>query len=463
MAWLSSRFKVRGRPTGGTIRMEASADDPHRQGFSKDSLDGKRGGRARHRPSLAILALLALQLGACAGPWEQDGEGECNFVEQLVDVHCRGLELVRLPCARAPDVSEAEHKVSCCRQACCRQERCQMFVTNILIRDDVENVVRCWMGNHTLVACDPAAGAPFALGWVGERAKTSSVFADDYLSHLLLTVAGMETETQSLTQSLGWSDQGRSISNLHLGDYLRLVMLHDFLLKVARDAIPGDVIDAGSWRGGAAVFAAGVIRRRRMNRRVFACGHSYESRGAPSTTSDSAFDSHEDDTGAWSVSEQHVLDTCASFGVFAVSSSSSSATPYFPASSAAPQPEVIVVPGPLLQALPQLDAQRVALLHVDACSFEGTLQTLELLYPHLSRAAMVIIGDMSILPVVRAVYEFRRRHAITDHFSPAGGRALMWRKSQDVAAQTPEGRRLREWRLKVLTRATTARREAGGG
>ena len=37
----------------------------------------------------------------------------------------------------------------------------------------------------------------------------------------------------------------------------------------------------------------------------------------------------------------------------------------------------------------------------------------------------------------------------------------MWRKSQDVAAQTPEGRRLREWRLKVLTRATTARREAG--
>jgi len=420
MARLSSRFKVRGRPTGGTIRMEASADDPHRQGFSKDSLDGKRGGRARHRPSLAILALLALQLGACAGPWEQDGEGECNFVEQLVDVHCRGLELVRLPCARAPDVSEAEHKVSCCRQACCRQERCQMFVTNILIRDDVENVVRCWMGNHTLVACDPAAGAPFALGWVGERAKTSSVFADDYLSHLLLTVAGMETETQSLTQSLGWSDQGRSISNLHLGDYLRLVMLHDFLLKIARDAIPGDVIDAGSWRGGAAVFAAGVIRRRRMNRRVFACGHSYESRGAPSTTSDSAFDSHEEDTGVWSVSEQHVLDTCASFGVFAVSSSSSSATPYFPASSAAPQPEVIVVPGPLLQALPQLDAQRVALLHVDACSFEGTLQTLELLYPHLSRAAMVIIGDMSILPVVRAVYEFRRRHAITDHFSPAG-------------------------------------------
>ena len=117
-----------------------------------------------------------------------------------------------------------------------------------------------------------------------------------------------------------------------------------------------------------------------MNRRVFACGHAHEPRGTPFPTSDGAVDSHEDDTGAWSASEKQVLETCTSLGVSAVSSSSaaaassSSAAPYFPASSAASQPEVFVVPGPLLQALPQLDAQRVALLHVDTGSFESTLQ-----------------------------------------------------------------------------------------
>jgi hypothetical protein len=175
---------------------------------------GGGGGRGRCRPFLAINALLALQLGACAGLGgqhdhttgggrereEREGLGECEFVEQLVDVHCRNLQLMRLQCARHTDLSEAEHKLNCCRQACCAQELCQIYVTNIhRARDDVENIVSCWMGNHTFVDCGSSAGGEttLALGWVGERAKTSSVYADDYLSHLLLTITGLQTDTQS--------------------------------------------------------------------------------------------------------------------------------------------------------------------------------------------------------------------------------------------------------------------------
>ncbi len=124
---------------------------------------------------------------------------ECDFVEQLVDVHCRNLQLMRLQCARSTDLSEAEHKLNCCRQACCAQELCQIYVTNIhRARDDVENIVSCWMGNHTFVDCGSSSGGETALamGWVGERAKTSSVYADDYLSHLLLTITGLQTDPQ---------------------------------------------------------------------------------------------------------------------------------------------------------------------------------------------------------------------------------------------------------------------------
>ena len=130
---------------------------------------------------LAVTLILLLFAGTdTVGNSEDNGENlhtqrKCQFVEQLEDVQCFGLELIQVPCvgkigmhSTPEDPGSLEEdprvaRVDCCRQACCDRDSCQIYMVNIL-RQDLSRAFGCWVGNHSEFRCQSRLDGD-ALHW----------------------------------------------------------------------------------------------------------------------------------------------------------------------------------------------------------------------------------------------------------------------------------------------------------
>ena len=264
--------------------------------------------RARSRAVLVLAeVVVSVLLHFCSADRDEGGRA-CRFVEQLQDVHCSGLEAVLVPRGREvrdADLDVRSARVERCREVCCELRSCQMYMVKTLASSPSElaaflqgDRIECWVGRHSEVRCESGTDSAAGLGWVGERLKTSSAFADEYIDLLLRTVTGANLDTLSAhpepralsaegDASAGGSTRMHSafdpMMRLHGADWpiaglttagmLHLASVHDALVQSDAEGVRGDFVEVGAGRAGAAVFAAGVIRRRSLNRRVFACDY----------------------------------------------------------------------------------------------------------------------------------------------------------------------------------------------
>ena len=234
-----------------------------------------------------------------------------------------------------------------------------------------------------------------------------NILRQQYLTLLVRSVSGMVFQSQGLAmvadsvnaprlafnenqryEGQDWPENGYTIGikgllNIQLG-----------LETAIYTSIPGDFLEAGVWRGGASIFAKGVLRAYGEDdtRKVWVCDSF---KGLPKATS-----KHDEDF--WEKFKALKVDQDAVRGNFK--------------RFELLDDNVKFAEGYFVHSLPKVRSQveSLAVLRADGDMYESTIDILFNLYDKLSVGGMCIIDDYQIAPCHRAVKEFREMRSITD-------------------------------------------------
>lgn len=192
-----------------------------------------------------------------------------------------------------------------------------------------------------------------------------------------------------------------------LGLY-RLEHLEKCALTVLEEGVPGDFIEAGVWRGGAAILLRAVLEAcGDRERRVWAAD-SFQGLPAPSREEDAWSDLHLYEELA--VGEDEVRANFELYGLL--------------------DDQVQFLAGWFDQTLPRVSGERWALVRLDDDLYESTWEGLVNLYPKLSPGGFLIVDDYGTHEAcAEAVHAYRREHGIREPIVDIDDTAAYWRKS----------------------------------
>lgn len=155
--------------------------------------------------------------------------------------------------------------------------------------------------------------------------------------------------------------------------------------QALRENVPGDVVECGVWRGGASIYAAGVLAANESTRNLYLCD-SFQGLPKPSLKQDEG-DPHWQSSDYLGVSQDQVWDN---FGKFHLQG-----------------PNVHLVKGWFNQTLTDLPAKQIAVLRADGDMYESTMDILKALYHRVSPGGFVIMDDYNVVPgCKKAVHDF---------------------------------------------------------
>ncbi len=189
----------------------------------------------------------------------------------------------------------------------------------------------------------------------------------------------------------------------------RLDNIQSCMEKVLSESVPGDVIEAGVWRGGAAIFMRAVLAVYGVkDRRVWAAD-SFEGLPPPNPTK------YPDDRGLafnqysyLAVSLEEVRENFRRYGLL--------------------DEQVRFLKGWFRDTLPTAPIERLAVVRIDGDLYESTMDALVNLYPKLSVGGYLIIDDYNdILACRQAVTDYRVSHAISIPIKPIDWTGIYWR------------------------------------
>jgi O-methyltransferase len=162
----------------------------------------------------------------------------------------------------------------------------------------------------------------------------------------------------------------------------RLSNIESCVTEVLRSAIPGDLIEAGVWRGGATIFMRGVLKAYRDTTRSVWVADSFQGLPRPDP-------------------EEYAADF---------------RDPHHAATSLAVSLEEPI--------------DKLAILRLDGDMYESTMVALRYLYPKLSLGGFAIVDDYGNdrLSCKKAVDDFRALHGITEEIERIDWTGIFWRR-----------------------------------
>jgi O-methyltransferase len=267
---------------------------------------------------------------------------------------------------------------------------------------------------------------------------TSHEDRECYLNLLKRNLSGRVTDLQRLQDvgkyrpSTGWLECRRPCSHSSalpvdgvvtmdtmIGSY-RLDNLHDCIRQVLHERVPGDLIEAGVWRGGATIFMrAALAAYGDLDRRVWVAD-SFQGLPAPDPSrypADATVDISQ--ASMLAVDEEAVRRNFVRYGML--------------------DDRVVFVPGWFRESLPDVPIDQLAVLRIDADLYQSTIEALDALYERVSDGGFVIIDDYGAIEACRAAVEdFRRTHAVDDELVRVDHTGVFWRKRDacaDMAAR----------------------------
>lgn len=196
----------------------------------------------------------------------------------------------------------------------------------------------------------------------------------------------------------------------------RLANIGACVRDVLAAGVPGDLIEAGVWRGGSCIFMAAVLRAYGVTDRNVWLADSFS--GFPEVDSER-------------FPEDAMLGTAefaAALGVpmaIAVEEVKQRFRRYGLLSE-----QIRFLPGFFADTLPDAPVERIAVMRLDGDYYQSTYQALDSLYPKLSPGGWCIVDDYLLIPTCRrAVDDYRREHGIGEPLRKVDWNAVCWRRA----------------------------------
>ena len=184
--------------------------------------------------------------------------------------------------------------------------------------------------------------------------------------------------------------------------------------------VPGDLLEAGVWRGGTVIFMKALLDAwGDQSRRVWVAD-SFQGVPAPSMEQDHGVELFRDPGLA--IAADDVRKHFQRFGLL--------------------DERVRFLEGWFKDTLPHAEVDRIAVLRADGDLYESTMDILDSLYDKVSPGGFVIIDDYNALACCRrAVEDFRAARGITEPIHEVDWTGAWWRKatasSADTSSATP--------------------------
>ena len=174
---------------------------------------------------------------------------------------------------------------------------------------------------------------------------------------------------------------------------------------------PGDLIETGVWRGGAAIMMRAVLAAHQVADRKVWLADSFSGVPAPDPErhpADAGYKLHRYDELA--VSVERVRANFARYDLL--------------------DDQVEFVVGRFRDTLPRLQGHRWSLIRLDGDLAEATHDALENLYPSLSPGGIVIVDDYGAVRACRrAVQEFRSAYGVREPIERIDDSAISWTRA----------------------------------
>ena len=189
----------------------------------------------------------------------------------------------------------------------------------------------------------------------------------------------------------------------------RLENIQACLEDILAHQIPGDVLEAGVWRGGACIFMRGLLKAYGIADRRVWVADSFAGLPPPDA-------------------ERYPADTDSQFHKFPfLAITMEQVQEHFRRFDLLDE-QVGFLPGWFSDSLPTAPIERLALLRIDADMYGSTWEVLDALYPRLSPGGYVIIDDYHhFQPCRQAVDDYRMQHGITSPIQRIDWCSVCWR------------------------------------
>lgn len=222
-----------------------------------------------------------------------------------------------------------------------------------------------------------------------------------YASH-----AGLDGAAVRAMREVGadWPPRAHTMIGLR-----RLDNIQHCVEAALRDGVPGDLLEAGVWRGGAAILMRGALAALGDTGRQVWVADSF--RGLPPPDPDRYPVDRGDRLHAvefLAVSRREVEANFRAYGLL--------------------DERVHFLEGWFADTLPAAPLERLAVLRLDGDLYASTMQVFEALYDKLSPGGFVIVDDYSLAQCRAAVTDFRAARGITEPIKEVDWTGVFWRK-----------------------------------
>lgn len=190
----------------------------------------------------------------------------------------------------------------------------------------------------------------------------------------------------------------------------RLRNVRECVESALADEVPGDLVEAGCWRGGVAIMMRGILRAHDIEDRTVWAADSFAGLPEPDVgryPADSGDVGHTLEELAVSIDE--VRDNFRRYGLL--------------------DDQVKFLEGWFKQTLPTLRDRRWAVVRLDGDLYESTMDGLVNLYPRLSPGGYLIVDDYGFDNCRAAVEDYRREHGITEEIQRVDWTGAFWRRA----------------------------------
>lgn len=257
------------------------------------------------------------------------------------------------------------------------------ILTRALIANDLER--------HTIVPAGPKSRVIHGL--------------NRFAAHLKLEAVRLVKTTEEDYLESGHEACKRAESAETMLGLRQLEHVQECIVDVLQNGVPGDLLEAGVWRGGMAIFMRGALRAYGARDRIVWAADSFA--GLPQPDEGQEYDQWSE--GDMAVSLEEVRQNFERYGLL--------------------DGQVRFLKGFFGDTLHHAPIERLAILRVDADLYSSTMDVLNNLYKRLSSGGYAIFDDYQNLPDCRrAINEFRAAHGIREEIRKIDSRAVYWRR-----------------------------------